>query len=129
MSGRAVGSTLALGRLKKRSEFLRVSQHGRKYVAPGFILLAAASDLCLAAPRIGFTVTRKMGNAVRRNRIRRRLREAAKQASASALAGMDYVLIAREQAYICVFEDLVRDMRRSFRKMAAAPKPEQRDAQ
>lgn len=108
------------GRLKKRSDFLRVSKHARKFVAPGFVLLAApgtdSGDV-----RLGFTVTRKMGNAVRRNRIRRRLREASRQAAPrTAAKGCDYVLIAREAAYGCAFEDLIRDMERAFRKMAAA---------
>ena len=61
----------------------------------------AARRLSLAAmpPRFGFTATKKLGNAVTRNRIRRRLKEAVRLvAPGAARAGCDYVLIAREAA-------------------------------
>ena len=67
----------APGRLKRRAEFLRVASKGRRAPVHGLVLQALArAD---AAPaRLGFTVTKKVGNAVIRNRTRRRLKEAAR---------------------------------------------------
>lgn len=62
-------------RLKKRSQFLHVAHKGHKIVTPGLIaqVLPGQADEDL---RVGFTVTKKVGNSVVRNRVRRRLREA-----------------------------------------------------
>lgn len=59
--------------------------------------------------RFGVTVTRKVGNAVERNRIRRRLRAAVASAAVST-AGADYVLVARRGALTRAFTDLVTDL-------------------
>lgn len=72
------------------------------------------------AIRVGFTVTKKIGNAVVRNCIRRRLREAARQVLPQAgKNGHDYVLVARHQALTMSFEGLVRDLERAIRKLHA----------
>lgn len=61
--------------------------------------------------RFGFTVTRQVGNAVIRNRIRRRLREAVRLAAAKeAVPGTDYVLIARKPALTLPFDRLIADL-------------------
>lgn len=88
-------------------------------------LAAAASMVCarrgcvvqvrvrddLGEPRIGFTVTRKLGNAVLRNRIKRRLREAVRVASGLDLRrGHDYVFIGRAATLVQKFEDLKDDI-------------------
>ncbi len=74
-------------------------------------------------PRIGFTVTKKIGNAVVRNRIRRRLREAAHRAAAHAKAGTDYVVVARAPALTLQFERLVTDLMAGFDALSRASKP------
>ena len=81
-----------------------------------FVLLARFREET-APPRFGFTVTKKLGNAVARNRIKRRLREAVR-AGARPEAGYDYVLIARHKAFTCAYADLLRDMTFAFSKIA-----------
>ena len=71
----------ALGRLRKRCEFLAVAATNRRWTSPGVVLQArkfSADDAPPAEPglRVGFTATRKVGNAVARNRAKRRLRAA-----------------------------------------------------
>lgn len=75
--------------------------------------------------RIGYTVTKKLGGAVERNRIRRRLREAVKAtAPDAAQAGRDYVLIARHNALHCEFSALIRDLQFAFARIGKVkPKP------
>lgn len=114
--------------IKNRRDFLSAGTHGRKFVVGTFILLAhrRAEDHPEPAQhwRIGFTTTKKLGGAVVRNRIRRRLREAARQALPPLVRpGFDYVLIARSKALACDFSELTRDMAFAFSKIAAKNKP------
>jgi len=65
--------------------------------------------------RVGLTVTRKLGNAVRRNRIKRRLRAAVRQIlSEQVLMSGDYVLIARSAAFDRPFDQVLADLRRAY---------------
>lgn len=102
-------------RLTKRSEYLKVAR-GARTPRRGFLLQSAlradARDGTAARPaRFGFTVTKKTGNAVVRNRIRRRLKEAVRLAGAAAAApGQDLVLIGRRPALDMPFADLLADV-------------------
>jgi ribonuclease P protein component len=70
-----------------------------------------------APVRLGFTVTKKVGNAVVRNRTRRRLREAARRVlREEPLAGADLVLVGRKATARRPFADLVDDLRRALHK-------------
>ncbi|GBQ29956.1 ribonuclease P protein component [Gluconacetobacter azotocaptans] len=103
-------------RLKKRSEFLRVAARGRKVPSPGLVLQALGREDADPA-RIGFTVTKKVGNAVVRNRARRRLREAVRAVEREqSLRGVDLVLIGRGGTGGRAFSALVGDLRRALRK-------------
>lgn len=86
-------------RLKKRRDFLRAAK-ARRWSTPGFVLQARrrAADEAEPRPRIGFTASKKVGNAVERNRAKRRLRALAQAAAALARPEWDYVLIARATA-------------------------------
>jgi ribonuclease P protein component len=92
---------------KLRADFLRLASRGRKIARPGFVLQFLRSDT--AAPlRVGYTATKKIGNAVARNRARRRLKEAARLeiAGAGRLDGVELVLICRQDTAKLPFETL-----------------------
>ena len=95
-------------RLKTRADFRAVAS-GKRVSRRGFVLQARKSAFD-RPPRFGFTVTRKIGNAVVRNRIRRRLKEAVRLAGDRAESGTDYVLIGRRAALTLDFERLVTDL-------------------
>src|ERR1700710_1489540 len=104
-------------RLKRRAEFLRVAKAGRKAAMPGLVLQALVHEAPGPA-RLGFTVTKKVGNAVIRNRTRRRLKEAARAVLAEApLCGVDLVLIGRDATRARPFEALKDDLRRALGKL------------
>jgi ribonuclease P protein component len=116
-----------MGRLRRRAEFQRVSR-GRRAHVESFTLQANARALADAppgeAPRVGFTVTKRIGDAVERNRIRRRLKEALRRADAVAPApGHDYVLMARREALTRPFAALVADIEKAFAKMSRLEPP------
>ena len=103
-------------RLKKRAEFLRVAAKGRKAPMPGLVLQALPRGDNHAA-RLGFTVTKKVGNAVVRNRTRRRLKEAARLLLRDQpLAGVDLVLIGRDGTRSRAFTDLQADLARALKR-------------
>lgn len=103
-------------RLKRRADFLRVAAKGRKAPVHGLVLQALTRADTEPA-RVGFTVTRKIGNAVARNRARRRLKEAARMVlQGQALTGVDLVLIGREATGSRKFADLLDDLRRALAK-------------
>jgi ribonuclease P protein component len=109
----------SLPRLRRRAEFLRVAAEGRKAATHGLVLQALARD-DQAPARIGFTVTRKVGNAVVRNRARRRLKEAARlELAENPVNGMDLVLIGRDATGSRDFGVLRDDLRRALRKAGA----------
>lgn len=118
---------MRLARLKARADFLRVAASGRKCVRPGLILQVAlqprdgsAANELHDDPRVGFTVTRKVGDAVKRNRARRRLRAAAADIlSQGAKRGHDYVLIARRETLRRDFADLLSDLTGALRTLGA----------
>ncbi len=113
---------MTVTRLKRRAEFLRVAAARRKWAAPGLVLqaLAGAAKDGTAAFRVGFTVSRKVGNAVARNRARRRLRAAAELIMPhQAAAGYDYVLIGRQETLVRPFESLLKDLRVALKKVGA----------
>jgi ribonuclease P protein component len=96
-----------LRRLVKRSQFLRAAR-GKRAGRPAFVLQASESET--EEPGIGFTVTKKLGNAPERNRIKRRLREAARACQARFKPRHDYVLVGRREALAIPFDRLVTDL-------------------
>lgn len=123
--------TNAVPRLKRRKEFLRVAGTRRKWVAPGLILQIRphiSGERVPGGPasggnppvRVGYTTSKKVGNAVARNRARRRLRAAVAAVLAPhAKAGYDFVLIGRAATVDRPFAALVRDITTALKKLDA----------
>lgn len=101
-------------RLRKRQEFLRVAR-GQRVGRSAFSL--QANDRPLDTPGLGFTVTKQQGNSPERNRIRRRLRAAAKACAVDFKPSHDYVLVGRREALGIGFDRLVADLASSLHKI------------
>jgi ribonuclease P protein component len=126
-----------VGRLKTRPQFLKVAAAKRKWVTPGLVLQAArrqhgedrAAPVAHVAPgeeaevRVGFTVTRKVGNAVARNRAKRRLRAAAADIFPRlGRIGTDYVVIGRVATLTRPYDALRADLEQAIRKIDGTDK-------
>ena len=103
-------------RLKHRADFLAAAK-GAKVPAGAFVL--QARERGDAAPsRFGFTVSKKVGNAVERNRVRRRLREIVRRNAALLPEdGHDYVLIGRRTALQAPFERMAADFTGALKRL------------
>ncbi|MDX2095057.1 MAG: ribonuclease P protein component [Alphaproteobacteria bacterium] len=112
--------TLAITTLKNRADFLRL-RRGRKRMTPYFILRADVSEAVVGtSARVGYTVTTKCGNAVVRNRIKRRLRALVRELfPASARGGYDYILIARSDVRPGVAEVPFAALREAMQRAVA----------
>ncbi len=120
--------------MKRRAEFLRVRK-GARWAGAAFVLeakprsseagtgpAAGRADVHGAGARFGFTVTRQVGKAVERNRIRRRLKAAVREVGADHARGeFDYVLIARRPALTSEFGALRSDLVKAFERVHRAP--------
>jgi ribonuclease P protein component len=113
---RAPGAAL-FKRLKHRTDFLAAAR-GTKASASAFVLQARARPDAGPA-RFGFTVVKKVGNAVERNRVRRRLREMVRKSAVAAQRGHDYVVIGRRAALALPFAQLLAEFERALRGVHA----------
>lgn len=101
-------------RLLTRTEFLGISARGRKIHTPDFIILWEKSDCSL--PRIGITVSRKVGNAVVRNRIKRLVREFYRL-NKRLFATADYNVIAKPGAARLDFHGISKELGRALQRL------------
>ena len=122
----------AIATLKKRAEFLAVAVSGKKWVASGMLVqikknlpseqgTKESTDI-KAAPlprlRYGLTASKRVGNAVERNRARRRLRALAREVLiANSSPAYDYVLIARPATVTRAYGDLRRDLVTALKRL------------
>ena len=116
---------LRLDMLAKRADFLRAAQARRQGTA-GFLLQARlrnSDEADSALIRIGYTCSKKLGNAVARNRAKRRLREIARAVlPKSGRRGWDYVLVGRPQATATRdFAQMLADLDRALTQIHAKP--------
>jgi ribonuclease P protein component len=110
-----------LQRLRRRADFIAAAS-GAKAHAAGFVLQSRERG-DQAPPRVGYTVSKKVGNAVERNRVRRRLREVVRLSGAARMrAGCDYVLIGRRAALDLAFDRLIEDMSGALGRVHQAPR-------
>lgn len=118
-------STAKLATLKRRPEFLRV-RGGARWATQAFVLEAKRREGPAGTPRFGFTVSRKVGGAVERNRIRRRLKAAVRGILADhARCDFDYVLIARRPALDAAFPALKSDIVAALKRVhTKKPRPQ-----
>jgi ribonuclease P protein component len=144
-----------LARLKKRADFLRVAGQRKKWATPGLVLQAApvpqapasatseadassAGFSCSGQPgaqreiiRVGFTTSKKVGNAVARNRARRRLRAAVDEIFPDhARPGLDYVVIGRQETVERAYSLLLQDLRTALKRVGGLrPEPDRSGAE
>jgi len=103
-------------RLRQRADFLAAAA-GVKLPTAAFVLQARKRD-DHGPVRVGFTVSSKVGTAVERNRVRRRLKEVVRLSAATGLpSGHDYVLIGRRAALSLPFEQITEDFKRALRRL------------
>jgi ribonuclease P protein component len=119
----------SIGRLTKRPEFLAAAA-GRRFHTERLTLqgrLREPADNAWPGLRFGFTVTKKVGHATERNRIKRRLRAAANDAGASyADKPADVVLIGRRDALSAPYDVLVDDIDRGLKVVTKLKAPRSR---
>jgi ribonuclease P protein component len=95
-------------RLRKRREFLAVQRGGQRVTTPHFIVYGRPNGG--GAARLGVTVSRKAGDAVTRNRIKRLLREAFRRNFQRLPQGVDLVFVARQERPVAAYEEVVSEM-------------------
>src|SRR6266699_3551703 len=117
-SGSCSNARPAMERMRHRADFLAAAA-GAKASGAAFTLQACRRD-DEGPARVGFTVSKKVGNAVERNRVRRRLREIVRLTAAARLrSGHDYVLIGRRSALSLPFELMTQDFDQALRRLRA----------
>ncbi len=110
----------AVERLTRRPEFLRVAGSGRKWVTPGLILQTLDRSNATFGPRVGLTASRRVGNAVARNRARRRLRAVVETIiSDHGRPDHDYVVIARKETMRRPYAELLNDLETALKRLKA----------
>ena len=109
-----------MDRLRQRADFLAVA-NGARVNSAAFVVQARRRDDD-GPVRVGFTVTKKNGNAPERNRIRRRLRELVKRLDVITMRPhSDYVLVGRRAALTCDFATMLQDLRSALHRLERQP--------
>jgi ribonuclease P protein component len=102
-------------RLLRHSDFERVYKQGRRHFATHMtVFYLRRADDELKGARVGFTVSKALGGAVQRNRIRRRLREAVRLGNFSTGAGVDVVINPKRSAMTADFGDLQSEVTKAL---------------
>jgi ribonuclease P protein component len=107
--------------VRKRFEYRRLRNEGRRVHTQSFVLQVAPSEHARA--RLGLTVSRHVGGAVRRNRIKRLVREAFRLRRDLFPATSDVVVIAKNDCKVAQLADVLRELERAHSAVLAAGRP------
>jgi ribonuclease P protein component len=102
-------------RLRRRGEFLRVQDGGRKFHTDSFLVFVS-QQTAPGPTRVGVTASRKLGGAVQRNRVKRLVREAFRRHTLLFPAGLDVVFIAKKNAVEVDYDQVVREIEKLCRR-------------
>ena len=109
-------SVVPLERLRRRADFLAAASAAKVPTAAFVLQVRRRGEK--GPVRVGFTVSRRVGTAVERNRVRRRLKEIVRLATATGFVpGNDYVLVGRRAALTLPFEQIAEDLRRALKRL------------
>ena len=108
--------------IKLNSDFRRIYAKGKSAVSPGAVVYCRKNKL--GTNRTGYTVSRKLGKAVVRNRVRRRLREIVRLNSGKLRQGYDLIVVARARALEMDYHKLERDVLSCFDRLSLLKKEE-----
>lgn len=115
--------------LRKRQDFLRLTKYGHKIPMSSFVLQVLTrnvqdTEILSPLPRVGFTASKKIGNAVVRNKARRRLKAAVasylKENPISSPVPLDLVFIARTTTPVVLFSQILIDFKKAFSRVYAS---------
>jgi len=108
--------------IKRNSDFRRIYAKGKSAVSPGAVIYCRKNKL--GSNRAGYTVSKKLGKAVVRNRVRRRLREIVRLNSGNLQQGYDLIVVARSRALEMDYHRLERDVLSCFDRLCLLKKEE-----
>ena len=110
--------------IKKRSEFIRSNKFSKKIYTPNFIIQKFESKENNNIPHFGFTITKKIGSAIVRNKIKRRLksiiRELLKYKDKYFDLGFNYILICKKEIVKVSYDDLENELMDKFKSNIAS---------
>lgn len=109
-------------RIRRRREFLAFQGGARRRPTRHFLVLVSRDDA--PGARLGITVTRKIGNAVARNRVKRSVREAFRKTRESLPAGLALVVVARDGAPGLGATEVASELDPVFRQIASESRPD-----
>ena len=107
-------------RLRKRSEFTAVQGRGKKLHTERFLVFVLPRADSVAPTRLGITVSRKVGGAVTRNRIKRLVREGFRRHKSLFPTGLDVVFLAKQAAARSELSDVVREIEKLCRRLPSS---------
>lgn len=110
-------------RIRKRSEYVRVQKGGRKLVTAHLLAFALFAPSGGLAPRLGVTVSRRVGGAVTRNRVKRLLREAFRTTKHALLRDLLLVVVAKPEAATATFAQIAAELADLARRLGPSGRP------
>jgi ribonuclease P protein component len=106
-------------RVRKRAEYLAIQNEGRRFSSPHYLLFVRPAADAAHPARLGLTVSRKVGGAVQRNRVKRWIRECYRRMKDTLPAGVDIVVVARPSAATAGYEPTAQELATLARRLGA----------